>query len=75
MMAAWAAAVLIFAAAYGSVFNDLDSFVADNSLYQAMLGVGADKSDIMNPRHRHDDAHHDDYGSDSRGGRSAQAQR
>jgi ABC-2 type transport system permease protein len=49
MMAAWAVAVLVFAAAYGSVFNDLDSFIADNSLYQAMLGVGADKSDILDP--------------------------
>jgi ABC-2 type transport system permease protein len=49
MALAWAAVVLVFAAAYGSVFNDLDSFVASNSMYQAMLGVGADKSDLMSP--------------------------
>jgi ABC-2 type transport system permease protein len=49
MMIAWAVAILVFAAAYGSIFNDLDSFIADNSLYQAMLGIGADKSDIMDP--------------------------
>jgi ABC-2 type transport system permease protein len=49
MMIAWAAAVFIMAAAYGSVFGDLDSFIEDNSLYQAMLGIGADKSDIMDP--------------------------
>jgi ABC-2 type transport system permease protein len=46
---AWAAVVFIFAAAYGSVFGDLDAFVENNGMYQAMLGIGADKSDIMDP--------------------------
>jgi ABC-2 type transport system permease protein len=49
MMLAWAAAVLVFAATYGSVFNDLDAFVANNDMYRAMLGIGAGKGDIMDP--------------------------
>jgi ABC-2 type transport system permease protein len=49
MAIAWSIAVFIMAAAYGSVFADFDSFVANNSLYQAMLGIGADTGDIMPP--------------------------
>jgi ABC-2 type transport system permease protein len=49
MMAAWAVVVFTFGATYGSIFNDLDSFIEGNELYQLMLGLGGNLSDIMNP--------------------------
>ncbi|MDR0350550.1 MAG: hypothetical protein LBH64_03245 [Coriobacteriales bacterium] len=49
MVIAWAVAVVVLAASYGSVLADLGDFVESNSLYQAMLGVGAGSDDAMRP--------------------------
>jgi ABC-2 type transport system permease protein len=49
MMAAWAVVVFTFGATYGSIFNDLDTFIEGNEVYQAMLGLGGNMSDIMDP--------------------------
>jgi ABC-2 type transport system permease protein len=48
-MFAWAVLVFIFAAAYGSIFGDIDAFVANNSMYQVILGIGEGKANVMDP--------------------------
>jgi ABC-2 type transport system permease protein len=49
MMIAWAVVAFIFSAAYGAIFNDMDSFVHSNEMFGLMLGVGGDVSDVMDP--------------------------
>ena len=46
---AWGAAVFVLSAAYGSVMGNMEDFIASSSLYQQMMGVGADATDIVGP--------------------------
>lgn len=46
---AWMVVVFVFAASYGSIFNDMGSFIESNELYQVMFDTGASADDILNP--------------------------
>ena len=46
---AWSVTVFVFAAAYGSIMGDMESFVLSNPLYQQMMGVGEGTVDLVGP--------------------------
>jgi ABC-2 type transport system permease protein len=45
----WGIAIFVMAAAFGSVMGQMEDFIMSNPLYQAMIGVGADATDIVAP--------------------------
>ena len=46
---AWGATVFVFSAAYGTVMGDMESFVLSSPLYQNVIGIDADSTDIVGP--------------------------
>ena len=46
---AWAVTIFVFSAAYGSVMNDMESFVNSSELYQQLMGVTDGSADLVGP--------------------------